>query len=319
MPDPERLKLPRELLIAGAAVELGIFDALRGPLSPDALACKLGAERRAVELVCGALCGLGYLKEENGLLSLTPAAEDLFYNSSSGNYLGYSFMYDYYDLNYWLQLPETARTGRPARGPHGGEILKALMEKLSHMAAEIAPAVSGYCLEGLGDNPRVLDIGGGPLVYARAFACGGARVTVLDLPQVIDLIRPSVEEEASIRVVPGDFRRELPPGPFELAFLGNVCRIYGEKENVRLIQEVFSALVEGGRIAILDYVRDLSSEAVFLDLNMLIHTRDGRTWPLERYLDWLTGAGFTGISVQNLGARQLIRAEKPVPGGVKGG
>jgi len=75
MPDPERLKLPRELLIVGAAVELGIFDALRAPLSPEALVDRLGAERRGVEIVCGALSGLGYLVEANGLLKDSGSVE----------------------------------------------------------------------------------------------------------------------------------------------------------------------------------------------------------------------------------------------------
>lgn len=316
MPNPGRLELPRELLIVGAAVELGILDALRTPLSLDVLAGKLGAERRGVEPVCGALGGMGYLMEENGLFSLTPAAEELFYNAQSRSYLGFSFMYDYYDLIYWLQLPDAVRSGRPASRPHQGKILNALMEKLGHMAGETAPVVSDRCLEGLGENPRVLDIGGGHLVYARAFAGCGARVTVQDLPPVVDYIRSSAEGEGSIEMVPGDFRRELPPGPFELTFLGNVCRIYGEKDNAELMEKVFTALVEGGRIAILDYVRDISHEAVFLDVNMLVHTREGRTWPLERYQRWLAGAGFSDVSMQNLGDRQLIRAKKPGPGKV---
>lgn len=310
MPDPDGLKLPRELLIVGAAAELGIFEALRAPLDPGALAGLLGIERRGVDLLCGALCGLGYLVEEHGLLSLTAEAVDLFYNPGGRDYLGFSFLYDYYDLNYWLQLPEAVRTGRPARGPHGEKVLTALLEKLGRLAEETAPGVAALCLEGLGDSPRVVDIGGGSMAYARAFAGSGARVTVLDLPPVIDLIRPEVEGEPAIEAVAGDFRVELPPGPYELAFLGNICRIYGEKDNARLFQRVFEVLAEGGRIAVLDYFRDLSDEAFYLDVNMLIHTREGRTWPLERYLEWLGSAGFSGASLQSLGARQLIRAVK---------
>ena len=189
MPHPEGLELPKELLIVGAAVELGIFNALREPLSPADLADKLGAKRRAVEQICGALSGLGYLAGQNNLFSLTPAAKDLFYNSQSDSYLGFSFMYDYYDLKQWLQLPEVARDGRPACGQQGEKILNALMEKLGRMAGKIAPIVSDFCLEDLGKNPRVIDIGGGPLAYARTLASGGARVTVLELPRVVDFIK----------------------------------------------------------------------------------------------------------------------------------
>ncbi|MFZ5591916.1 MAG: hypothetical protein ACOY81_08950 [Bacillota bacterium] len=57
------------------------------------------------------------------------------------------------------------------------------MTAMQHIAKKSAPTILSVCPEGLPPQPRVLDIGGGPLTYARAFAAAGASVTILDLPR----------------------------------------------------------------------------------------------------------------------------------------
>src|SRR5919206_1970716 len=70
-------------------------------------------------------------------------------------------------------------------------------------------AVADLLLSRLPDNLHILDIGGGPKTYAEAFAEGGARVTVFDLPEVIELMKDRLSA-AGISASGGDFNGGLP-------------------------------------------------------------------------------------------------------------
>jgi 2-polyprenyl-3-methyl-5-hydroxy-6-metoxy-1,4-benzoquinol methylase len=61
---------------------------------------------------------------------------------------------------------------------------------MSSYAEEEASKIASYCLKGFPTGTEVLDIGGGPLTIARAFAQKGAVVTILDLPEVIEMMEP---------------------------------------------------------------------------------------------------------------------------------
>ena len=59
---------------------------------------------------------------------------------------------------------------------------------MGHYPRKFAADIAKNGLENLPNNPRVLDVGGGPLTYATAFAQQGTVVTILDLPEVIDMM-----------------------------------------------------------------------------------------------------------------------------------
>jgi ubiquinone/menaquinone biosynthesis C-methylase UbiE len=189
--------------------------------------------------------------------------------------------------------------------------LKGFIQSMALHARKIAPGIVADCLEGLGSGASVLDIGGGPLTYAREFAALGTKVTVLDLPEVVKIMKPTLESPARIEMVAGDMTVGLPEGPFDLAYLGNVCHIIGGGENKKLFGRVYNVLNRGGRIAVQDFVRGVSPRAAMFGVNMLVNTPDGGTYTLEQYREWLEGAGFAGIKMKDYGERQLITANKP--------
>jgi SAM-dependent methyltransferase len=115
--------------------------------------------------------------------------------------------------------------------------------------------------------------------YAEAFAEDGARVTVFDLPEVIELMKEHLDA-AGISAVGGDFNEGLPEGPFDAAYLGNVSHIYGPEENLALMKRVAGSLSPGGLIAIRDFVRGLSKGATLFAVNMLVNTESGDTYTL---------------------------------------
>ncbi|MEL7566124.1 MAG: class I SAM-dependent methyltransferase [Dehalobacterium sp.] len=73
---------------------------------------------------------------------------------------------------------------------------------------------------------------------------------MLDLPEVVDMMLPELNESLTVDMVKGDFTEGLPKGPFDLVYLSNICHIYGEKENRKLFQDAADSLKSGGLIVI---------------------------------------------------------------------
>ena len=309
MPTLKNPMAPQELLVAGAALKAGIFDVLREkPASLDALARDLCMDHRALWTVMEALISLGYVALKGNALTLTAEANDLFFNESSKNYLGYSLIHTFNVIKSWTHLPEILRTGQPPNRERDQQDIKGFMSAMKKGANEITEPLVKITLQGLPDHPKVLDLGGGPLNFARPFAHAGAEVTVQDTPEVCAVMEPTLLPGENIKFVPGDFNEAVFPGEFDLVFLGNISHIYGEEENILLFERVHDSLQRGGRIALLDFVRGISPMAELFAVNMLANTKTGGTWTMEQYTAWLKTAGFGQVAVHDIGGRQIITA-----------
>ena len=314
-PDVESFQLPEEFLIAGAAVKAGIFNVLKnGALTQQELAAATGSDQRALWTLTEALVSLGYIEHEAGKIKLTKACYSILYDRESPDYQGFSFMHSYYLLSKWLNLPEVLKTGKPALTSESLEENKSFVEAMSSYAEKDASELAEFCLKGLPPGAEVLDIGGGPLTIARAFAQKGAAVTILDLPEVIDMMKPELDPGLPVKMVKGDFTSSLPEGPFALAYLGHICHIYGEKEIRKLFIDVAGKLREGGTVIINDFIRDTGPYPAVFAVNMLVNTDSGGTWTFEQYKSWLEDAGFMVAPYIEVGDNQLIKAHKQSQG-----
>ena len=103
-----------------------------------------------------------------------------------------------------------------------------------------------------------------------------------------------------------DFKGEL----FDIVFMGNICHIYSEEGNKRLLKNVTKFLRKGGLVAIEDFVRGRSPDAEMFAVNMLANTDGGGTWTEAQYREWLESVGFHGIEITDIAGRekQLITA-----------
>ncbi|MFX4260613.1 methyltransferase [Pelotomaculum propionicicum] len=311
MPDRSALTVPQELLILAAAVESGIIENLNdNPMTAVELAGLMGADVRSVWVVTEALEALGYLAKEKDKLMLSGEARDMLYNTESKAYTGFSFMHRYNVIRTWMTLPEVIFTGKPHPKDKQRERTKYFMSAMGLSAKQNSRAVAELCLAGKGQGAKVLDVGGGPLTYARAFASLGARVTVLDLPEVVEYMSAFLTGAEKIEMAAGDFNDGLPPGPFSHIFLGNICHIYGEHENRELFKKAERVLQPGGMIAIVDFVRGTNATAAVFGVNMLVNTINGGTWTYDEYSDWLAGAGFCGLHLNSAGTKQILIAKK---------
>lgn len=321
----ERLRTWRWLLLVAAAHENGLFAALAGaPLAVEELAGRLGLERRATWVAAEALVAGGFLASADDRYHLPEAARRLLVDESDPAYSAPSAIHSRDLVARWLDLSEILRGNRPEPrllSTSPGNFTAAMASG----ARATAPVIVEHCLQHFPEARRVLDVGGGPGVHARAFRARGTTVTIFDLPEVIELVRAQWAGEKNVTLVGGDFTAGLPAGPFDLVLLGNVCHIYGPEENRRLFRRVAAALVPGGGVAIIDLVRGRSAAAALFGVNMLAATASGGTWTEAEYAVWLTEAGFGEIEVVDVGAspeeisarqRQLIVARRVAGGQV---
>ncbi|MDD3653610.1 MAG: class I SAM-dependent methyltransferase [Desulfotomaculaceae bacterium] len=311
MPNSASFQLPQEFLIVGAAAQTGLFEELKNaPCTLEELTAKTKSDRRALWTVVEALVVLKYLQYDGDKIKLTAEAYNTFFNPGYDHYTGFSFMHAYNLIKAWIQLPEVINSGKPVSKKDAPRHTQDFIRAMSHHARQSAAQIADYCLKDLPAGARVLDVGGGPLTYALAFAGKKATVTILDLPDVIDLMQPELDRNLPIKMIKGDFTIGLPTGPYDLVYLGNVCHIYGEQENRKLFEDAAKELEPGGQIVINDLIRGTGDMPAIFAVNMLINTPAGGTWTFEQYKSWLTAAGFSTAPWEEVAGRQLIKATR---------
>ena len=305
----------QEAVVLGCAKQDGVLEAVADGNPPaEGVASRLGLSPRAVRALLSALAEMGVLAEEDDGFRLLEEHRGPLLEKSHPDYAGGLVVHRFELIRKWSRMPEILKTGSPIeddpeRGPEGKETFIYSMRRLARPGAR---AVAALLLSRLPENAHILDVGGGPGNYAEAFVEGGARVTVFDLPEVVELMKERLDA-AGISAVGGDFNEGLPEGPFDAAYLGSVSHIYGPEENLALIVRVAGSLSPGGLIAIRDYVRGVSKGAALFGVNMLVNTESGDTYTEADYRGWLGAAGFQGVEVLPIPARDnhFILAHRP--------
>lgn len=312
MLNPNEFSAPQELLVLGAAMETGIISALHDQPSstPAAIAATLSLDNRATAILLDALTACGYATLDVDGYRLSPEATELLYPATGGE-ARFAFLHTYRQIKRWSQLADVVRSGRPVPRDLPPLFLTGFMHAMRRNSTPLSDHIAALVCANLTSPFSVLDIGGGPLVHARAFARRGATVTILDTAETQIQMESELTVAESIHFVAGDFNAALPTGPFDVAYLGNICHIYGPKENQALFQRTWHCLRPGGRIVINDFVRDIAPRAPLFGVNMLVSTENGGTWSQAEYRSWLEAAGFIQIAMQNLGDHQLFHGYRP--------
>ncbi len=301
-------------MLIAPAVKLGVFSRLAaGPRTAEELAGDLGLDRRAALIFLEALADAGYLERADRSFRLAEAAKDRFGDKSSPNYLGWAVLHSWRLAQRWLTLPEVLLTGEPVPGDRFSETVEGFIRAMDVYASPTAEEAVAACLKAKPGAASVLDIGGATGTVSKVFARHGLAVTLFDIPDVIETINDEMAAVLpTVALAGGDFNEAIPPGPFDIVFLGNVTHIYGPEKNLALYKRVYASLAPGGLIAIQDYVRQMSSSAAFFGINMLVNTAEGGTWTETDYTDELAAAGFGPARFISLATRdqQLILADK---------
>jgi precorrin-6B methylase 2 len=301
-----------ESRILHAAVEVGIFDALdtAGRTAAE-IARQLGADPRATELLLNALVALRLVRKDRDSFKETDVSRNFLAAESPTSYAG-MIRFDAALWPLWERLAETVRSGTPARDPDNfqsspEETTRFIDGMASLVRARGDARVLADTLD-LAGARRLLDVGSGPGTYPLEFCRRHPElhVTIFDLPGTLEVTRRHLRGsglEDRIRLVPGDYRRDMLPGGHDTAFLSNV--VHGEDEaSIRaLFRSVRAALTPGGRLLIKDHVTDESgtspAPAALFSIAMLLFTR-GRDYAYGELRAWLLEAGFARVEVDVL-------------------
>ncbi|HEX7627413.1 MAG TPA: methyltransferase, partial [Candidatus Methanoperedens sp.] len=178
---------------------------------------------------------------------------------------------------------------------------------------KIAEEAVSYILKKKKDAKNILDLGGGPGKYSRAFINKGLKAVLFDTGEVIDYVSTAfnLDQIKDLTLVKGDFTQNIETDiqeKFDVVFMGNICHIYSENNNRKLIKQVHNLLNKKGMIAIEDFVRGRSPHADLFAVNMLANSEEGNTWSEAKFREWLNDGGFHGIEVIDLAkkGKQLI-------------
>ena len=168
---------------------------------------------------------------------------------------------------------------------------------------------------------RVLDVACGSGVWGIAIAelDPRAQVTAQDYPVILNETRKFVERHGlteRYEYLPGDLKAvEFGKEKYDVAILGHILHIEGDRSSRQLFRRLYRALRSGGRVAIAEMVpndkRTGPPFPIFFALNMLLNTAVGDTYTLSEYKDWLQKAGFSKVRTFDIGSHSpLIVATK---------
>lgn len=297
-----------EARIVQTSVQLGIFETLsHSAMTAEAIAEGLNFDSRATEILLNALAALQLLSKDGTSFSLTPISKQYLLQSSS-NYVGGMIRFDGSLWHCWGELPESVRSGKPARpanmyqdDPNETEIFINAMDSL--VKARGDTDVIGSVLN-WDEVDQLLDVGSGPATYPIALCkkFPNLQATIFDLPATLRITARYLREAAMedrIKLLPGDYRVEPIPGSYDVIFLSNIIHGEGYDENRQLLQKLSSNLRTRGRIIIKDHILDESRAnppiGALFSLLMLLTTASGRCYSFGEIRGWLEDAGLTHV------------------------
>jgi SAM-dependent methyltransferase len=278
------------VLIALAAVETGLLASFAQAREPAGAARAAGLDPRAVRIVATALADLGYVEDGGGgALTLTPRGAALLGPAEDGADVAAGLHLEARAMRSHLALADALRTGRPADDVSAGD--RATLERFASAMRHIAaPRVNAtVAAVGPSEGGRLLDVGGAPGSYARAFARAGWEVTVLDLPAALAAAGDDLRA-AGVRAVAGDATAGLPEGPWEAVYLGNLLHLLEPEAAAALVGRAGAALGAGGLLAVQEVLGDASPQGPGFGVMMLLSTPAGEAHPEAAYRGWMAAA-----------------------------
>lgn len=292
----------RQSQIVLTAVRLGVFERLAdGRRSAEELAEAIGGDARGTRILADALSALELLEKRDGGYALSAEARE-FLLAGAPRSRRALLLHEARLYERWGRLDDAVIEG--ARPPDDAvdprlrsdaEGFAAAMADIGRqMADDTARALS------LSGGERVLDIGGGPGVYAVAFArsAPGVTVQVLDRSETVPAAERTIgaarlEDRVSARA--GDALADDLGGPWDVVFLSNFVHIYSPERNRELVARCAAVLAPGGRLAIKDFLlapdRTTPLAGALFAVNMLVNTEGGDAYTADEVAAWMRAAG----------------------------
>ena len=297
-----------------AAVELGIFEGERPPAA-------------ALDRLLEACAALGLLEKRGDRYINTPIADEYLRRASPHTLAGYILYSNDVLYPLWQHLEDAVLEGShrwtQTFGSEGA--LFSHFFKTEETKRDFLMGMHGF---GMLSSPKVaaafdlsrfhrlVDLGGGTghLALAARERYPGLKVTLFDLPPVIEFAREHTHGE--IELIAGDFFHDEIPNA-DLYAVGRILHDWSEEKISALLRKIFEALPVGGALLIAERLlkedRGGPVATHMQSLNMLVCT-EGRERTLSEYNALLRAAGFGDAQAAVTGtALDAILAIKPGP------
>lgn len=280
----------------------------------------LGFQERTSRVFLDVLSAIGLLRCENGLFRNTELSEQLLVRGRIADQRGAVALFDHLYLGCGT-LEHTLKTGNPASREYGyffGAGTGSYPDDMD--GSGFAPALLLGEFWDFSNARHVLDVGGclGTTAHALAARYPNLRVTVLDLPEICErgkaLSKQHPASDARVTFHPGNFFDEDYPRGVDTICFVRILHDWSDKEALRLLEKAHAALQPGGRIVILETLREGSEKAsltALIDLLMLLISPEGGLRTRVAMGKLLRTAGFRRVRTKPTAyLYSLISAEK---------
>jgi len=281
-----------------SALELGVVARVtESPADPAAVAADCGLTQQGARALLSALAGLELLElGDDGCFR--PAYSDLAELAEL--------------FRPWASLQPALRGERrpaDAATTAGAQSLyPRLVSQLGALFRQSADHAAGLLAQ---PSLQVLDVGAGAAPWSLALAARdpSCRITAVELPGVIASTRAAVRRaglDDQYEFVEGSAFDVDWGGPasYDLALVANLCHLFDDEANLRLVRRVADALQRNGRVAIVDILPsergDGPRPAVLYALGLVLRTGSGRIYPYSTFRRWLGEGGFDDIRRHSL-------------------
>jgi hypothetical protein len=255
---------------------------------------------------------------DSALYSNTPASA-LYLDSGSSRYIGgILVMLNKRLFQFWNDLPEALRTGKPQNEvKHGGksifEELYAELPKLEQFLGAMT-GLSRINFEAFAERfdfsryRTLCDIGGATGLLSIEVAKRHHHIHCIsfDLPQVEEVAQRHIAGaglSGRIETAAGDFFKQPLPKA-DVITMGMILHDWNLEKKLHLIQAAYDALPPGGAFvaieALIDDSRRQNLFGLLMSLNMLIEFGDAFDFTSADFRRWCEGVGFRRFEVLHL-------------------
>jgi ubiquinone/menaquinone biosynthesis C-methylase UbiE len=262
-----------------------------------AKACR--AKLDPMERLLNALVGIGLLTKSKGEYHNTPSALTHLVEGAPEPLL--HIMQHRSNLwSFWSKLTEVVRTGKMPKKKKSKKREESFIRGMADVGMVSAVATARVLKHELRSAKKLLDLGGGPAVYACEFArrAPGLKVRVYDLKGPLQIAKETIRKQGlmhCVKVQEGDVLKAKSFGKdYDIVFMSNLIHSFKRPQAAEVVKKAAMALKQSGHLIIKDfYIQRQGTSpkfAALFSLNMLVNDA-GDCFSRAEVESWMVDAG----------------------------
>ncbi|MDX2052533.1 MAG: class I SAM-dependent methyltransferase [Polyangiaceae bacterium] len=306
-----------------SGVSLGLFTHIEGGTNTVArLSEATGAPERGLNAILEVLAVSGYVDKRGNAFFNRPETSAVLV-AGKPEYLGDFVLHNLRVFEEWGTLPEVVASGVPAiplRDAPNHPFWESIGQAALPLGIPFAQAASKL-LKISGAGPiKILDVAGGTGYFACSWLKDNpeAHATQLDWANMNALAERLAMSwgvgERFTTQAGNSMEVDLGKDTWDYIVYAQMAHGIGWTSNVAVFRRAYGALKAGGSLVIADYLRTDDAPHPFvslMDVNILIHSADGRVWSADDCRSMVKEAGFQNVTVQSVrGPNSLVVARK---------